>query len=379
MDKKRILVAPLDWGLGHASRCIPLITILLSKGVQVILAADNGALQILRKEFPRLEFIQFPGYGLRFPKGKAMILGLILQIPKILTAIRRENRTLQDLIAEKKIDIVISDNRYGLWSAKIPCVILTHQLFIPAPFANKLINYLNRKQLEKFNECWVPDFEGPVNFSGALSHQNPRPANVRFIGPLSRFESDTLTDEKEQTENNCKKKYELFFILSGPEPQRSIFEQKIRQQLGKMNPVPGSLIVQGLPETEILRETEALPEMKGPTIAHHLSTTEMKKAISESELIICRPGYSTIMDLSRFSKKVVFVPTPGQTEQQYLAKKFKEEQIAWSVSQKEFDIGTAIKESSAYKGFETAVLSAAEGNAVSKSGLTAEQALSSLL
>jgi uncharacterized protein (TIGR00661 family) len=342
LNKRRILIAPLDWGLGHASRCVPLIHALLANGAEVILAADRKPLELLRSEFPALEWQRFPGYGLRFPSGGHLMLSLTLQIPKLIRGIAREHRLLQEIILEKKIDAVISDNRYGLWSGLVPCIFITHQLFIRAPFGSRLLNLLNKSIISRYSECWVPDQEGTPNYSGELSHKNSKPANTWYIGTLSRF---STSPEIAQGLN-----YDLLFIVSGPEPQRSIFENKIRLQLKELRSPLKYLIVQGLPDTPGLPDTQGLPVTSVP----HLSSSEMQKAIMAADLIVSRPGYSTIMDLSRFDKKAVFVPTPGQSEQIYLGEKLKSEKTAWSISQDRFSLPQALLKSKEYSGFHAA-------------------------
>jgi uncharacterized protein (TIGR00661 family) len=336
IKKKRILIAPLDWGLGHATRCIPIIHTLLENGAEVLIGADKRPLDLLKNEFPQLEFFTLNGYNVTYPENENMILKMFVQLPKIFKGIIQENRQLEKLITEKKIDAVISDNRYGLWTKKIPCIFITHQLFIKSPFGEKILNYLNRKFISRYTECWIPDTETFDNLSGNLSHGKDIFKNIYFIGPLSR-----LTGQ----EKDIKKKYDLLVILSGPEPQRSIFEKIILKELNLSN--LKSLVVQGLVEKNESKNLGLNTE-----VVSHLSAETMNRAIQSSELMVCRSGYSTIMDLSIFNKKVVFVPTPGQTEQEYLAEKFSVDKIAYTVSQDKFNLDEAIHSSSDYSGFK---------------------------
>ena len=343
----KILVAPLDWGLGHATRCIPIIRYLLEKKCEVIIGADGRPLQLLKKEFPSLDFVVMPGYDISYPKSGSMVLKIALQIPKILAGIKKENEYLKKIIKEKKIDGVISDNRYGLWSKEIPCVFITHQLMIKSPFGEKFLHALNKKYISKYTECWVPDvplLEGDKGggLSGDLSHEFPLLENMKFIGLLSRFQSPRLPLQGGERH--------LLIILSGPEPQRTVFEKIILEQLVPP-PTPllwesGVVIVQGITEKNDRKKISENIEM-----ISHLTSEELQEKIISSDVVLSRPGYSTLMDLAVLGKKAIFVPTPGQTEQEYLASYFLKNKIAYSVPQKKFDLRTAMRESEQFSGF----------------------------
>lgn len=331
---KRILVCPLDWGLGHATRCIPVIHALLEQKADVIIAADKRPLELLKKEFPSLTFIKLPGYEIRYPRHGKMVFAMLLSIPKILRGIKREHDLLEKIIDEHKIDAVISDNRYGCWSKKIKSIFITHQLMVKSPVGEKLLHKIISGYIKKYDECWIPDNEGKSNLSGDLSHKFPLTSSIYFIGPLSRF--------KKEDENIIE--YEIMGIVSGPEPQRTIFERILSEQLFQSG--HHSLIVFGLPEGKQKKE-----QKKNVTMVSHLDTLEMQKMMSRSKMIVARSGYSTIMDLQTLQKKVIFVPTPGQTEQEYLAKELKKKGIAFYQEQSVFDLSEALKESERYTGF----------------------------
>ncbi|MCX6272444.1 MAG: glycosyltransferase [Bacteroidetes bacterium] len=309
--KKRIFLAPLDWGLGHATRCIPLINSLLDCKMEVILGLSGSAGQLLQTEFSSLLSIPLPSYRVSYG-GKGLPAGAIIrQIPSILGVIREEHRLLNEIIDQYQIDAVISDNRYGLWHQEIPCAIITHQLSVRLPWLHDLFGFMLRhfhySFIRKFDACWIPDLPGQGNLSGALSHGIPLPSNTRYLGPLSRFASGhpiQTTNEQEET---------LLAILSGPEPGRSLLEEILRPVLlasGKK-----AVMVLGTPEKH--RQPEVTGQL---TIYPFLSSDELQKVITESTVIICRSGYSTIMDLAATGKKAILIPTPGQTEQEYLAR-----------------------------------------------------------
>jgi predicted glycosyltransferase len=351
----KILVAPLDWGLGHATRCIPIIRYLLEKKCEVIIGADGRPCDLLKIEFPSCEFVKISGYNISYPKSGSMALQMAVQIPQILSGIKREHELLKKIIKEKKIDAVISDNRFGLWSSEVPCVFMTHQLMVKSPFGEKWIHELNKKYISNYTECWVPDTPHPLipspqgegnltaGLSGDLANKFPLPENAKYIGVLSRFSANAQND---------KSKRSLLVILSGPEPQRTVLEEKILEQIQNIPPDPPSkgeltaLIVQG-----IIEKNERRKLLENVEIVSHLTSEDLQKEIIASEIILSRPGYSTVMDLAVMGKKAIFVPTPGQTEQEYLAKYFMESKIAYSMPQNKFDIKLALMESEKYSGF----------------------------
>ena len=333
--KKRILVAPLDWGIGHATRCIPIINALIKSDFEVILAADSRPLHLLSNEFPQLEMIRFKGYNVKYSKYLPMSLSMIFQIPKLLWNIKKENAALEEIIKQYRIDGVISDNRFGLYSSKVPCIFITHQLEIQTPSFSNSIRTFNYQYINKYNSCWVMDDE-KINLAGNLSKPDALPNNTHYIGIQSRFEKQKI-----------KKKYDFLVIISGPEPQRTILEKDLVKVLKDRK--EKSLIVLGKPELDTNNQIGHL------TIKSHLDAKDLNTAISQSELIICRSGYSTIMDLAKLGKKAIFIPTPGQTEQEYLAYNFKDLGICYTQNQSDFNLEIALEESENYTGFNTEI------------------------
>lgn len=319
--KKRILVAPLNWGLGHAARCIPIIKALITQGFEPVIASDGIALSLLKKEFPELGSIELPSYNITYPKkGKFFKLNLIKGSLKMLKAIKNEKKALKSIIESNQIDGVISDNRLGMYSKKVPSVFITHQLQVLSGNTTWLSTKLHQKIIKRFDECWVPDHQGEPNLSGKLGHIKLHDIPIKYIGPLSRF--NTIETEK---------KYDVMVLLSGPEPQRTILEEKL---LMAFEGFEGTvLFVKGTVENDQKR-TE-----KGNMVLYNFMTSEfLEKALNESELIVSRSGYTTIMDLAKLNKKAFFIPTPGQFEQEYLAKRLTEAGIVPSCNQDDFTL-----------------------------------------
>ncbi len=328
---KRILIAPLDWGLGHATRCIPIIKELQRRQIEVIIAAEGAIATLLQREFPEIKIIPLKGYNISYGKRKNLfLLKIISQLPKIWKAIQYEKYWLNDMIALHKIEAVISDNRLGFCSKKVPSFFITHQLQIKSGsfFLDKIIRHFNYYFINQFDECWIPDVESADNYAGTLSHPEVFPKiPVKYIGPLSRFKK--LTQEK---------KYKIAIVLSGPEPQRTIFENKIINQLKDVN--VSTVIVRGLPN-----EIQQLSLTNQQVILHnYLDAVELSDLMQQSEIVIARSGYSTIMDLVAIGQQAVLVPTPGQTEQEYLAKYLSEKGLFKTMNQSDFELKNIIKD-----------------------------------
>ncbi len=328
--KPRILVAPLDWGLGHATRCIPIVRELLAQDCDVWLAGEGAQEQLLKTEFPDLPFLELPGYRIHYAKtAKGLIWKMIQQGPKLRRAILYEHQWLKKMVAQHHIDAVISDNRYGLYHSAVPCIFITHQLLIKSSagkWTEKILQKRNYKYINRFTECWVPDIKGENNLAGELSHPQLKPAiPVHYIGLLSRFKKKERAEKKEH----------LLIVLSGPEPQRSMLEEKIIKDIGHYNHT--ATIVRGLPGSASL-----IPSTGMIQFYNHLPADELNDAIQEAQYIISRSGYSTVMDIMTLQKKSILIPTPGQTEQEYLGRSLMEKRIAACTEQKGFSLEKAL-------------------------------------
>ena len=330
-SKKRILVSPLDWGLGHASRCIPIIRQLQQHNFEVLIGSYGRSSQLLKEEFPKLEFIIFEGVKMKYHTGIPLSVSMFFQIPKFMYSIFKEHKKIQQIVDNYQIDGIISDNRYGLFLPNIPSVFITHQLQIQTPILKLFLQKINYYFIEKFTKCWIIDSKDQ-NLAGVLSNPEKLPNNYEYIGTQSRL--------KWRKENI---KYDVGVIVSGPEPQRTNFEEMILHQLQQNN--SKSILILGKTEQQ-------QKQKKGEvTIINYANSKDINKYILQSEIIICRAGYSSIMDLEKLNKKAILIATPGQTEQEYLAHQLSEKGVFLSKNQNEFDLNNAIIESETYSGF----------------------------
>ncbi len=327
---QKVLIAPLDWGLGHTTRCISIIRYLQQKSCQIFIAANKQQTILLQQELHNITFLSLEGYNISYPKeGRNFALNIALQVPGLLLSIHRENRWLKQKQVEFDFDLIISDNRYGMFHSKIFSIIITHQLGIRSGISKKTDHFINRwnhKWIEKFDQCWVPDVNQIFTLAGELSHPATIPGNVKFIGPLSRFDAGAKNEADY-----------ILVVISGPEPQRSIFEHLILNQVKSLN--EKVIIIRGLPGESPKPDTDGSVEMH-----NHLPTAEFETLLKNARTIICRAGYSSIMDLILLGKRAILVPTPGQTEQEYLAEHLHTNHFFYTISQSEFNLEKNIEE-----------------------------------
>lgn len=291
-------------------------------------------MDLLRSEFPMVEAAVLNGYDISYPEGSGMAWKMFRSTPHILRRIREERTELEQFVDKLKLDAVISDNRFGLFSNRIPSIYMTHQVMIKAPLFESVLYRIHSNYMKKFSEVWVPDFE-ENGLSGDLSHKYRLPPNAKFIGALSRFNGRDSMEE-----------IDVLIMISGPEPQRTRFEKMVLAQLDEFK--GSAMAVLGTPDKSIDRT-----DNKGHRIVSHLGADLLEAQICRARLVVSRSGYSTIMDLSALGKQAGFVPTPGQTEQEYLAKKFHDEGLHMMMSQRNFDLNDLWMRSRDFKGFDT--------------------------
>ena len=310
----RVLVAPLNWGLGHAARCVPLVNRFLAQGDEVVLGGDGESLVLLRKHFPTLTVVHLADLSLSYSAGKSQVGAMLRALPKIVRAAWADHRLLGELLERELFDLVVSDNRFGLFSRKTRCVYVTHQLHIRLPrryrrlepLAARLHGWIGRH----YTEVWVPDYdEAERSLSGALGHtEKQRYGTVRYIGPLSRFDGRENPMRPSRID-----RFEVVAVLSGLEPQRSMLEEEIVSRYsGKKERV---LIVEGKPSKPMLQVTRG-----NICIVPYIDDAPLMDVLQKAKRIIARSGYSTIMDLATLEllDRAELIATPGQPEQEYL-------------------------------------------------------------
>lgn len=329
MDLHKVLITPLDWGLGHATRCVPLIEAELAQGHEVHLASNGRALAFLRHTFPDLPCHELPDYAVKYTKAN-LYWPLLRQLPKIFSAISQEHRVVQALHQKLHFNKVISDQRYGCYIPGIFNAFITHQVYLSARHwvGGNVVQWIHKSWICKyFQECWVPDWEAYPGLAGDLSHPPLPGVKTRYLGPLSRLKK-----------LEALQRYSIAFVLSGPEPQRSIWETQIREQ-AKAFPEGSFFLLQGKPEVPFFENQEG-----NLLVSPHLDTEELSLLFAQSALIVCRSGYSTLMDLAYTERPAYLVPTPGQPEQEYLARMLEAQgKYAWG-KQEELALGQLLKE-----------------------------------
>lgn len=329
---KRLLIAPMDWGLGHTSRCVPIISYLLYLGHKVTFAGNKWQRDFIEETFTGIETIHIDGYDVRYNNsGKGLIFSILKQAPGILKTIKREHAWLDELVKEGRFDGVISDNRYGLYLSRIPSVIMTHQLEVQTGLGQLADNIFRRqhyRMLGHFEEIWVPDVAGEPNISGKLGHPRKLLPNMHYIGCLSQLEK-SKTDLQEDGS--------LLVLLSGVEPQRSILSKQLWKEVCEYN--SKVVFVEG---TKDSKGPETIPDHI--TYLKQVTKDQLVPIMQKASMVIARSGYSTIMDLVLMNKKAILIPTPGQTEQEYLGEHLYKQGVFYCAMQKGFDLKNSLKE-----------------------------------
>lgn len=303
---RRVLISPLNWGLGHATRLVPIVEELLKQGHYVLITGEGASLTVLRNAFPQLDWQELPGFNISLSRHNFQWLQLLKQVPAFLSSIKKEHTLVKKLIEAYRIDLIISDNRYGLYSQKTASVIITHQT---NPFLGKYLaclrpvtKYISSLLLKRFDECWIPDTESNTSLSGSLSKPS-KTRTAKHIGHLSRLM---------HCRNHKQTSADILVILSGPEPQRTKLEHLIIKKLKETS----------FKTTILCANPKRKVEQTGNiTLLPHCTANQQYELIINSKHIICRSGYSTLMDLVTCQKTALLIPTPGQHEQIYLAQR----------------------------------------------------------
>lgn len=327
--KKKILIGCLDWGLGHTTRSMAIIQQLISQSAMVYVAANETQQKILKQQFPELQYLSLSGYNIQYGKTSfGTAFKILLQIPKILKAIKYEHKQVSIWQHQFKFTHIISDNRYGFYATNTHNIFITHQLqiWLKYRFLNACIRWLHYRFLKPFSACWVPDLQGKQNLAGKLSHPISMPKMpVQYIGPLVY---------QQQNAPNSATTKQVCCLLSGPEPQRSIVEQKL-YNIALQMPHLHFIMVRGLPEN---KQSPPLLATENIEIVPFANRSRLKQIIDASEIVVCRSGYTSIMELTSWNKKMICIPTPGQTEQVYLAQHLANQQQAVTIKQKHLSL-----------------------------------------
>lgn len=296
---QRILIAPLHWGLGHATRCIPIIDHFISLGKDIAIAGDSSSFLLLKLQYPNLDSFELPSYNVRY--NKSMALSMFLQGPKLMATYQNEIKEVKRIVQEWKPDVIISDNRFGVRHKESHNIYITHQLNIQHKNKNiaRLANFIHRKFIHRYNECWIPDNE-LRDLSGGLSDSSQIEIPCTYIGPLTRL--------KLSLQNPT---IDLLVVLSGPEPSRTNLEFLVISSFERSK--KSIHLVRGTSTTRM----DSYP--KNFTVNDIVDQTKLTQLINFSAAILCRSGYSTIMDLQEYNRPKYYIPTQGQTEQEYLA------------------------------------------------------------
>ncbi len=297
----KIFFPVLNWGLGHASRSLPLIRKYLDLGHDVLPASDGEALTMLRQELPELKVLELPGYGIHY-SSKYMPFNMLRYGPGMLKAMKAEHELTRAIAAREEIDCIISDNRYGCYLDHIPSALMTHQLQVFT--GQKLLDVYIRRQIrgwcKNFDEIWIPDQAPPNSITGELSDQTTE-IPKHYLGIISELTSQPSSGP-----------YDAVAVISGPEPQRTNFEQLVIKQLSTLG--GKYAVVCGKPGTDEVTRVE-----NNLTIIPYMSRAQLSGLLDQTSIVIARSGYTTLMDLARTGHKAILCPTPGQYEQIYLA------------------------------------------------------------
>ena len=330
-SQKRILYAVLNWGLGHAVHSVQMIRS-LSENNEVILAATGRALAFLKDEFPHLQSINLPDYTIQYAsKQRFLVVRLILQVPAMLVSLLREHWQTEKIVRERDVDLIISDNRYGVYSRNVPSFFITHQLRFKLPRTIRkfevISEWFNRWYFRKYTGVLVLDEQGKENMTGDLAHSGKicRHPKLTYIGLWSTVHKENVLQD-----------IDVLAVISGPEPHREIFGKKVIEQMKNM---PGNkVVILGKPE-----DTGKDYSYPGLQVYSFKNRKEVNALLNRAKIVVCRSGYSSTMDLVSLKKPALMVPTPGQTEQEYQAEYYRDKGYFYMVSQEEMNLSVDLK------------------------------------
>lgn len=335
----RIIYGVCSWGLGHATRSLPVIRKLVTEGNELTIISTGRALSLLKEEIGKdAGYIDFPDYVPPQTANPDLFFALLLlNIPKFFRSMYRERKMVANLISKRKYDMIISDNRYGIYDRKKPSFFFTHQLKIMNPYRMKRLEsgteFYTLYFLKRFYAVMVPDYRED-SLSGELSH------GLRFIDEKKIEYVGALSDFKKK---EGKEDIDYLASISGPEPHRTLLENKIAEQVGELR---GTVVV----SLGRAGERKKVMEKDGIVYYSYLDSEDRTRLLNSSKLVISRSGYSTLVDLAVLGKKALFIPTPGQPEQEYLGEYHNEKRTFYSVPQDRFVLKRDVKLAEKYEG-----------------------------
>jgi UDP:flavonoid glycosyltransferase YjiC (YdhE family) len=336
-----VLVSPLNWGLGHATRDIPVIRSLLAHGHEVTIAGCGNALSALQQEFPACRSLTFADYSVPLSADRLFLARFVASFPLLLQGIAKERRNLAAILAEDRYDLIISDNRLGIYSDTVPSLFITHQLHYHLPWIAwpfelagvRLNSYLHGK----FDRVIVPDnAPGPCSLAGKLSRADTVLTRSRayYAGILTSTRRRAIPQD-----------LDYLILISGPEPQRTGLEKRL---LPEAENLPGTVaVLLGSPNRA------GIDEHAGRcTVQSYASTEEKELLMNRAKCIICRSGYTTMMELAELGKRTaLLIPTPGQPEQEYLARYYEKNGWFHGQEQHRIDLMVDLERTGGYRGF----------------------------
>ncbi len=297
ISNKTILISALDWGFGHTTRCVALIHQLIKQNNQIIFAGNKLQTLFMIKEFPSITVKQIKGYNVTLSSQQSTYLQIAKQFKKIKIAIKKEHQWVEDYVNKNKVDIIISDNRYGFRSSNVTSIFMGHQLNVYVPYFRQLVNKKLSQYINQFNYCWIVDDES-INLAGELSNPKYLSINYQYIGLLNRF-----TKREEEI------LYEYLIIISGAYPENERFLKEVEDYFSQKT----ALLV-------IISTIESKQPIKNAKYIYQPTTKELNRLINQSKIIVSKMGYTTLMEMVSINKPCILIPTKGQYEQEYLGK-----------------------------------------------------------
>jgi hypothetical protein len=351
---RRVLYGVYHWGLGHATRSLGLIRALLARGDAVtIVIAPGAGMRLLQSELgDACEFFPFADTPAPFSRYPALFyLRMTAAMPRVLAGFRREHRLAERLVAERHFDCVVSDSRFGLWSRAVPSHCILHSVHQRVPFCSSLTETVTewgqRRLLRGFTKILIPDVAQDGGLSGWLGHDPDfdwGEGRLVYIGPLSSVPCMDVAQD-----------IDVFFSVSGIEPQRGLLADLVLQALPRLS---GKVVVTlGRP-----RDEGQVREIAGATVYGYLGREGQAEMLNRAKLVMTRSGYTTLMELAGLGRKALFVATPGQSEQEYLARFHRDKGHVWSVEQKHLDMVPDLERARAATGIPRMDVSVSTGN-----------------